>query len=333
MAKRSKMEDIDIAVDNELEMTPVPIQRQVVEDPTPEVTRISENTEDLINCLRNERIIVRHINKPTGLVKDPKHVLFGGMAENAKKVFTVPLLKSGIYVDVLTSDEKKFLEYVLGLRPNALSVYNKTDNYWSTANEAGFSRVILTKQDVYLDLSNPTDYIKYKVLLANKDRIAPSLEALQNTPKATYEFVLISEEDKFKNAKDTMSLLMQCYKEYGKVETNIDVLRLIIETLDGRPTSMNSKLEMLQGQINTLIQKDPKLFLKVITDKLIPAKVLLKKSVEAGLVAKRGNYYYLRQDNTPLCNNGQEPVFNIAAAYLTEPQHQELKFMLEAKLK
>ena len=52
------------------------------------------------------------------------------MAENAVRYFTVPKLSSGMYVNVLTDKEKEFLEEVMGLEYNTLSIYKKVDNYW-----------------------------------------------------------------------------------------------------------------------------------------------------------------------------------------------------------
>lgn len=333
MAKKAKVEDI--VIDNaELELTEVPMSKK--ETPVEaKGEKASEVSNNLINCLRNEKIIVRHIAKQTGLVKDPRHVLYGGMAENAKRVFTVPILKSGLLCDVLTKDEKNYLEHIMGLEPNAMSVYNKVNNFWSTANEDGISTVILYKHDNVLDLSSPTDYIKYKILLANKDRIAPSVKVLQDTPKATYEFVIIAENDTTKMAKANMTLKMQCYKEYGKIEDDADKLRIIIETIDGRPLSPHTKLDVMQTKINDLIQSNSRLFLKVITDELLDTKVLIRKGIDGGFISKRGDYLYLisGDERIPLCNNGEEPTMNIAARYLNEPKHQELKFSLEAKVK
>lgn len=290
-------------------------------------------TKQIINCLRNERVIVRHIPKLGGMVTNPKHILYGGMADNAVKTFTVPRLSSGMYVNVLTDDEKACLEQIMNLEYNALSIYKKTDNFWDDSNDKGISSVRLTKQDNYLNLSDPEDYIRYKILLANKNYIAPSLEALQDAPKASYQFVIISEGDETKNAKVNMSTTMKCYKEFGKIENDADTLRVVIETIDGRPLASTSKLEFLQTKANDLIQADSRLFLKVVTDPLLNTKVLIKKAIEAGIIAKRGTYLYLREDNTPLCENNEEPTLNIAAKYLTNPKHQEIKFSLEAKLK
>lgn len=294
---------------------------------------ISTSTTPLINCLRNERIIVRHIPKEGGMITNPKHILYGGMAENATRTFVVPRLSSGMFINVLTDKEKAFLEEAMGLEYNALSIYKKVDNFWDDSNENGISKVRLTKQDNYFNLSDPEDYIRYKILLANKDFIAPSLQVLQDSPKATYQFVIISDGEETKVAKDNMSTTMKCYKEYGKIENDIDILRVIIESIDGRPTASSSKLEFLQTRINNLIQADSKIFLKVVSDPLLNTKVLIKKSIEAGLISNRGNYLYLRSDNSPLCESNEEPTLNIAAKYLNAPKHQDIKFSLEAKLK
>lgn len=324
--------------DFEIDETPVEtVSLPEVERGIPTTKETEKNSvkspETIVNCLRNERIIIRHIPKESGMITNPKHILFGGMAENAVRTFVVPRLSSGMFVNILTDSEKTFLEEVMGLEYNALSIYKKIDNFWDDSNEGGISRVRLTKQDNYLNLADPEDYIRYKILLANKDYIAPSLQALQDSPKATYQFVIISEGDETKSAKDNMSATMKCYKEFGKVENDINTLRVIVETIDGRPTAPTVKLEFLQSRINTLIQADSKIFLRVITDPMLNTKVLIKKAVEAGLIVNRGNYLYLKSDNSPLCSINEEPTLNMAAKYLNAPKNQEIKFALEAKLK
>ena len=297
------------------------------------MAKVEDIKKTFVNCLREERIIVRHIPRQSNMVQNPKHVLYGGMAENAVRVFVVPRLTSGKYVNVLTNDEKNYLEYIMGLEDNALSIHKREHNFWDDSNPDGISKVLLKKQDNYLDLSDPNDYIKYKILLANKDFIAPSLKALEDHPKATYQFVIIGEGDETKSAKSNMSNTMMCYKEYGKIEEDADTLRLIIEILDGRPVASTSKLEFLQTKINGLIQANPKTFLKVVTDKMLPTKVLIKKGIAAGVITKRGDFLYLRSDNKPLCEDGEDPTLNVAAKYLNDPKHQSIKFSIEAELK
>ena len=146
-----------IVIDDEAlkdELVPLEIPSKEVSKPveTP-VKEDSPNSKPLINCLRNTRVIVRRIPKNHGLVTDPRHLYSNGMAEDANRYFTVPVLRSGAMVNVLTANEKNYLEYIMGLPTNALSVYRKEDNYWSNR------MVRLRKQDNYLDLSIPEDYI------------------------------------------------------------------------------------------------------------------------------------------------------------------------------
>ena len=286
----------------------------------------------LINCLRNEKVIVRYLPKQSRMVTNPKHVLFGGMAENATRTFVVPMLSSGRYVNVLTDSEKDFLEELMGLPANALSIYKKVDNFWDDANEAGISKVTLRKQDNYLNLANVEDYIRYKILLANKEYIAPSLEALETNPKATYQFVILTEDSETQSAKKGMTILMQCYTAYGKIEDDVDALRVIIETLTGVTVHKNTKKEFLQTKANELIQDNSKMFLKIATDPMLQTKVLIRRCIEGGLIAHRGNQYYIKEGNIPMCEDG-EPTLNVAAQWINLPKNQEIKLSLEAKLK
>lgn len=171
--------DLDMEAINEpLPRVAVSASEAVIENEAPK-KKVSKKFVDedrpLVSCLRNEKVIVRHIPRVTALVQNPKHELYGGMAPGAIKRYTVPRLTSGQFVNVLTDNEKAYLEEVMGLEPNAMSVYNRENNFWDDSNPHGISTVTLTKQDTYLDLAQPEQYIKYKILLANKNNIAPSL--------------------------------------------------------------------------------------------------------------------------------------------------------------
>lgn len=332
MAKK-KMEEftIDDEALNEQKQTPVvqePVQQKKVSKVSKAAPKVSD---DLINPLRKEIITVKFIPQQ-GMISDPKHVLYGGLSERSFIHIAVPKLRSGVFVNVLTDSEKEYLEAALGLESGAMNVYNKVDNFWSNATEGGISGVRLGKMDTRLDLSDPMDYIRYKILLANKDIVAPDLQTLQDRPKATYKFVLVSDTSVNNVAKTKMSIKMQCYVEYGKIETNIEVLRAVIEILTSKPVAKTTKLDFLQTKAGELIEADPKMFLAVVRDPLLSTKILIKQCIDSGLISQRGNYLYLRSDNSPLCESGEEPVLTVAAKFLNNPKRQEMKLSLEAKL-
>lgn len=327
--------DLDDTIEEQIEVLPSAKELSKPKEESKEIKKINNpSNETYISCLRNERICVRYIPKLEGIWgNNPKHVLAGGMAETASRTFVVPRLTSGAFVNVLTDNEKAFLEDIMGLEYNALSIYKKNDNFWSDATEGGIGKVRLLKQDNYLDLSDPKDYIKYKILLANKDHIAPSLQDLQEHKKATYQYVIVSENAETSIAKSQLNTTMQCYKEFGKIEDDAFMLRTILEMIEGRPTSSTTKIEFLQTKVNTLIQANSALFLKIVKDALLPTKVLIKKCIEDKLISNRGNLLYLTSDGTPLCENNEDPTLDNAAKFLNSPKRQTIKFMLEAKLK
>lgn len=322
-----------------LDVTPEEEVMQEVVLPKKEVkvernTYVPQSYDEPVNCLRNERIIVRFVPSPTAMVQRKGHILSGGMAETATRSFVVPrLAKTGMFKNVLTDSEKTYLERAMGLEINALSIYKKENNFWDDSNPNGIGRVTLHKQDNYFDLSVPEQYIQYKILLANKDQIASSMEELENRPKATYQFVIISEGAEAQKNLSRMDITMECYTEYGAVKKDADTLRVIIEQLEKRPTSPNTKLDYLQNKINDYIQADPRKFYTVITDKYLPSKVLIKRATEAGLIGMKNNTYYLRKDGSPLCEMNEESTLNNAAKYISSIKHTELKYLLEAQIK
>lgn len=334
MAKKSsKQEIVDIDLNEDIPM--MEVQSEPVEEVKIKPKKHEETNRSTVpSCLRKERVIVRHIPKETGMVTDPRHILYGGLAENAKRTFVVPMLRNGAYVNILTDDEKEFLENIMGLEYNALSIYKTTNNYWDDSNIGCVNSVTLTKNDTYLDLSNPEDYIRYKILLANKNFVAPSMKELEDHPKATYQFVIVGEDTEVNRAKNKMSISMQAVKEFGKIEDNFDKLRYILQILEGRPVGIKTKLDFIQTKIYDFIQngRDNKRVLSILQDPLLDTKVLISKAVEFGIISKRGDYYYLKADGSAICEPGQDPTLNVAAEYLNSPKHQDVLFAIQGKL-
>ena len=109
------MEDILETIDTEeLEETQTPIP--TIEKPKKvkkATTKVTDDEDELINCLRNEKITVKYIlNEKTGIT-DRNHPFFGGLAQGAVINFVVPMLRNGSLKNPLTKAEKKYLEYIM----------------------------------------------------------------------------------------------------------------------------------------------------------------------------------------------------------------------------
>lgn len=299
---------------------------------------MEEEKREMKSCLRNEKVIVRKLPKRTNLVKDSNHIMGDGMHENAFRSYCVPKLqKSKTFVNVLTDEEKEYLEYIMGLEENALSIYKPAEkNFWSNKNPDGISNVVLHKRDNIFDLSKPTDYIAVKILLANKDKICPSMEEWAARPKETYEFVIIREGQETQLSKSNTDVTIQAVMKLGKISNNKDVLKLVVETMMGKKYSDNTTLEWLQSQALDLIKNTPKnarMFLNIIEDDSLDNQVLIRQCIAKGIIADRGGFLYIKDGNVPMCGDGEDPTMKIAAKWLGKPANQERLFMLQAKVK
>jgi len=63
---------------------------------------------------------------------------------------------------------------------------------------------------------------------------------------------------------------------------------------------------------------------------MLHTKVLIRRSVEVGKLSRRNDLYYITSDGTPLCGNGENSTLSVAARWLNEPSHQDVKALLEA---
>lgn len=300
---------------------------------------MGEEKKTMKNCLRNEKVIVRKLPKRTGMVTDSNHIMGDGMHDNAFRTYCVPKLqKTNNFVNVLTNEEKDFLEYYMGLAPNSLSIYKqpKEENYWSNANPNGLSSVTLKKRDNIFDLSKPTDYMAVKILLANKDKICPSMEEWEARPKETYDFVIIREGQESKLSQSNTDTTIEAIMKLGKIAEDKDVLKLVVETMTGKKYGDYTTKEWLQTQALDLIKgsaKNAKLFLNIVNDDSLDTKVLIRKAISSGVVADRGGFLYIKEGNQPMCGDGEDPTLTVASKWLSKPKNQEILFSLQAKLK
>lgn len=288
-----------------------------------EKTSVASAPELTTAFLRDEKVTVKYINRENADIKDPKHVAYGGLFATAEIAIPAPTMDNQKMKNLLTNEEKAGLEHILkGLN---LSIYG---SFWKKdAHTEGILPIFLGKDELVLDLSDPYDYIKYKVLKAS-----PIVASSQNEVrrKATYRFVMVSEGEDISREKDKVGYKVMAFEAYVAHKNDKSVLRYILRNL-GKYTSKNQKLDFLQVETSKLIEKDPSLFVTVAGDKQLKVKVLIEECIEHGIAVRKDEKYY-DLDGNPL-SEGDTPTIQVAAAYLSSPLGQEMRLSLEAKLK
>ena len=270
--------------------------------------------------LPNKEITVKFIKRKKGMAAnvEDNHVISGGMLENSVKKFCAPALRNGVVANILTTEEKDFLEKNTGLN---LSAYS---DYWHT------KYVLLYKQSTknQLNLNNPSDYISYKILLANKDDIAPSWKVRKN--KQTYQFAITEENEVGYENKKKLDVTKNAWKEYSKIENNREMLLAVISLLQDRQVSPDSDLEWIQGEVEKRVDEKPVEFLTLIKDPTFEIQALIKKAINKKVVVTKNKQLYT-EDGIKLASKGEVASFTKAVRFLKDPKNQEIKDLIEAK--
>lgn len=285
-------------------------------------TKSAEDNVPSTDFLEARKITIKYLKKESDYIKDPKHAGYGGLFVGSAIAIPPPLMNNGKMKNLLTDKEKKGLEFILG---KSLSIYG---DFWKEEYEKGsIFPIYLDKDDKVLDLSDPMQFIVWKVLMASPI-VANNLGEIRH--RATNRFVMVEEGEEVLKQKESVGSKVVAFKKYVEFENNKPVLRYILRNL-GRYTDKNQKLDFLQVETAKMIEKDANMFVSIVTDEYIKTKVILEEAFEYGVVNVRDHKYYTKEDQ-PI-SDGNSPTLEVAAEYLAKPLGQEMRLAIEAKLK
>ena len=268
--------------------------------------------------LPNKKVTIVPIMRARGPIKDEKHeafFLFG----NATIDVCVPMDRMGNLIDPLSPEEREYFEDKsrsgMPFNVGELSIYNKpAENYWTTF------RIKLSKDERVLNLSNPKDYLEYKVLLSNKELVAPSGDVQYD--KMTYKFALISEDFAQKTNLNEADQNERAWTKFGEIRNNRAYMSNFLK-IYGRMPSEDSNDDFLRNEITKIIKEDIKSFLSITEDDMFEDKILIHRAVRAGAIKiSKGNYILPGGDK--MCEPGDKADIVNAIKFLKDPENQEV---------
>ena len=292
----------------------------------------SKKTKENFNPLKKEIVEIRYIPSTSEMYSDPNTPLSGGLADTAEITYAVPS-KNGMLAQVLTFDEQEFFERMFGMPQGTMSAMRADGNYWTTYGKGYINRVTLNKNIRRLDLSNPKDYIEWKILLTNTEHICPSQSAFENNRKKSYRFVMTNENAQAQSAGRNADIKLENFEIYAKYKEDANMLRTIIFLVEGKKVSPTTNIDMLKSKMVNLMETKAKMCNEVLTSSTLEQKKALIIGVEKSVISDRNHFYYVTETGQKLSADYEEPNLNNAANFLADVANQELYFSILKKIK
>ena len=280
----------------------------------------SNNTMDSLatKYLPNRKVSVKPIVREKGSWL-PKGHDGEFMYSGCKRSYVLPIDgKRNQMVSILTREEQDFFERSLFLNSGDLSIYKKADNFWASYK----FHVDVDKEGITLDLSDPMDNLRWRVLKLNPE-IAPSWA--DRFGSGEYKFALVEEGEQILGEVTKANKNQEAYKFLTEVENSVERMTDFLKVYGKRPAP-NSKKDFLKSELQKLINSNIDEYLKVARDKDFEMKIFIDNCLEVGALLKDKNKYSLPGGD--IIGISLED----AVAYLRNKKFSDVLATLKAKL-
>lgn len=286
----------------------------------------------MYNTLVEKKIKIKPIHRNGVVNKD-----IDGYFNGAKTKLSVPLTRSGALVDPFQGVDEATIGIIaekLAMKPADFNVNKKENNFWK--NEYGeFKGTIdykkgieipLDRTERILDLSNPIDFIEYRVLLANKEVIAPSLAEEKN--KGSYKWALVDMDEEVTLKVKSSDKKKDAYKEFGKMEASDTKLRNFLRVY-GRTVAKNATKDWMIGEVDGIIENEIDNFLTIVKDADYENRLFILDAVNAKAINKTGADEYSLLGGAKM---GKYGTMKEAIAFIKDPKNQPEVLTIKARI-
>jgi len=293
--------------------------------------------------LPNKKIHIKPIIKKGKWLSEEHSGNF--MYDNTTAIITVPInAQTGQLVDPLTKEEREFFENkkVSGMdfKEGDLNIHKKTNqltgefNHWTLFEyRIHKNQGVLDDASVLdtLDLSNPVDYLKYKVLLANGlpgGSVSPSWD--KRFDQGTYRLSLMDaavEDDISANKADKLGKAWGYYTSIQNSRVKMHELVSVywLENRKAIKPEDNANIEWLKKEISKIINENLDGFINLIESNY-EEKLLIHTALKCGALRLNGKSFQTA-DGIPLGDSLREAIL-----YYRDERHNEAKLKLIAQI-
>jgi len=197
--------------------------------------------------------------------------------------------KSGRTNTGLTPEEEKIImPKIIGIKPEDTEFDLKVQKYFQDLTIR-----VIWEEPYVLEIGlnedgfpiNPTDYVKYKFAIANKNEVAIHKSEAKGIKRFYIEDPNLEIDSKY----DLLKLKKEAFKEFYKLSDNTEKINMILSVLGIDVRNISEKEKELE--IENYIEKYPQKFIDVISDKNLEIKSFIENCITAQVITKIGNTY------------------------------------------
>nr|DAY07074.1 MAG TPA: hypothetical protein [Crassvirales sp.] len=273
--------------------------------------------------LPKSKVTVKFLFKEIpGIDKD--HVLYGGKLDGTMDRLCAKMSPHDIQSVVSPFDsqeEREALEKMLNLEEGGLSEHE--NEFWDRCF------VMLKKADVTLDLAQPMDYIRYKILLQYPDLVAPSYKGRNRVASIKY-YMVREDEINIERSKEA-DVKAEAYAKYYQISQEKEDMLDVLLAINKKITLNSCKTEWLKTTLMEMVESNPKNFLEIVKDKDFKYKALLGALVNNGLVVLKHGLY-ITIDGIALAADNEQATYENAINFLKDKKNQPVVLPLKDRL-
>lgn len=221
----------------------------------------------------------------------------------------------GSYKTGITPEEQKWLEKQM----------NKKDGEFGTASSFWQDYVFKIKESdlsadggVEFDLTNPMDFINYKICIQSP-KVRNKPDEISQWPQAKY--VLVDTDVEIDEAVKVIDLKREAYKLFDSISSI--KRRDAVKLLTGKKVTGFSEGNITK-LLDEIIVRNPKEFIDLVNSDTFPYLVLVRNLLDYNIL--RNEKGFIMYGETKLGNTVED-----AAYFLSNPDHDELLRILKQK--
>lgn len=229
------------------------------------------------------------------------------------------------YIDPLTTEEKAWAysdSSGLNIAPGDLNPLKKP-NFWSKF------QVVLRTDALILDLNEPMDWMRYKFLTAQVDKIALDKSKINNN--ISFKYYLKDSDAEAAINVGKIAREKEVNRYFYKIENDKHKLSALLKmynytTRSSKKLPKDADINFLTNEVYSVIKNDLATLYDIVKDEAFETKLLIYESIDKGTIEKLGAAEYKIV--------GEEDVLNMKdlIAFLVSKKNQAIRLKLDATL-